>query len=234
MIKLLVPVILAVSVIITGCRAAPPKASPCIGLIVQDKAQQVQETSEKQAEAGVAPEDDVLQSREPESAQGAPGAAGDAGPAEGGLSRTDQLSLLVVSRELNAIRKDIFLALNHVSSMDISNFSQDNRELVDEIEDALAETRHYLDHEAELIYAMPYIKDAYFHDLLKNRLEGITRTREIIHLYKANLESIFKKLGTSADVFSPATVLKHFESALKQLDEGYRILMPYGKGISSQ
>jgi hypothetical protein len=215
---------------ITACRSAPPKESARIGLILQDAAEGDQKSASQQVAGNATQADDARLSKESDGKKGEISGE-DQNPVtiEKGLSASDQLSLLEVSRELNAIRKKIFLALDTISSMDTSNFSKTGLEIIDEIEGALAETRHYLDHEAELIYIIPYIKDAYFDDLVDNRLVGIVKTREIIHLYKTNLESLYKKLGKDSDVFSPDDTLKHFESSIEQLDKAYGILLSDGK-----
>jgi hypothetical protein len=144
-----------------------------------------------------------------------------------GLSEADQLSLLEVSGKLIAIRKEIFSALDSIGSIDTAKFPKAGLKIIDEIEDALGESRHYLDHEAELLYTIPYIQDAYFDALAENRLDGIVKAREIIHLYKTNLESLYEKLGSHADAFSPDDTLKHFESSIELLDKASGILQSY-------
>lgn len=217
-----------VSIGITGCRTAPPKESPCIGLIVQGTAKGDQGPASQQPVGDVSPADDPQVSKEPEGTKNEiTGQEQDAVTVEKGLSESDQLSLLEVSRELNAIRKEIFSALDSFSALDTAKFTKASLEIINELEDVLAETRHYLDHEAELIYTIPYIKDKYLDYLVENRLDGIARTREIIHLYKTNLESLYIKLGKDSAAFPPDDTLKLFESSIEQLDKAFEVMQPY-------
>jgi len=229
--KIMLASISVLCIFITGCGTAPPKESPCVGLIVQAAAKSEQKSALIPTADDASQTDDARFSNESVGTEGEI-TGEDQNPVtiKKGLSGSEQLNLLEVSRKLNAIRKKIFSALDSISTMDMSNYSKATLGIIDEIEDALAETRHYLDHEAELIYTIPYIKDVYFDVLVENRLDGILKTREIIHLYKTNLEGLYKKLGKDADFFSPEDTLKHFKSSIEQLDKAFEILQPYGKG----
>jgi len=228
MIKIIFLCIPAFCVLLSGCGSAPPKESPCIGLIVQDMKKGGQTSASQQAAGDAAPAADRPLSKVSDGTAGEiTGQEQNTAVLKKGLSEADQLSLLDVSGKLNAIRKEIFSALDSIGSIDTAKFPKAGLEIIDEIEDALAESRHYLDHEAELLYTIPYIQDAYFDDLAENRLDGIVKTREIIHLYKTNLESLYEKLGKDADAFSPDDTLKHFESSIELLDKAAEILQPY-------
>lgn len=212
----------------TGCSTASPKESPCIGLLVQDKEKVAQKSVPSPSSVDAIPEDDSGPfGKPPETADEIEDPDRTAGGPVKVLSKTDQLELLEIAGELNAVRKRIFILLDSINSMDMSRFGKTELEIIDEIEDALAESRHYLDHEAELIFTLPYVKNAYFVDMVKNRMDGILKTREIIHLYKTNLEGLYKKIGKGAAVFSPNNTLKQFQLSLEQLDLAKEILQPY-------
>jgi hypothetical protein len=136
----------------------------------------------------------------------------------------DESRLVEISKEIEANGKQVFDILRKVTSLDKSNYQNDSLGLLNGIEIALGEIRHFLAHEAELMHTIPLIKDKYKNQQIANRIKGITKTKDLIELHLMNLRSYYYDLKNDKNLMSLGDPMIYTQSSLNLLDEALNIL----------